>query len=229
MANGFGNSRGNADREAAEAAAVTSLHGTPFPVDRVVQSAPTGSWIGRYPGRTTRRDRPPEGLRYGNRSRRRRSRVCRRAGGSLPRPAMDRPRPPDRVLRRTRGGRPARYPPTYRSRLSESTRHRGPSCANTAHRDAFGEARLVAAILASACGWRDHHAVWHRPRCAANQTPVPLGGAQALVLSDDMGSNCRALGLRRNLEQTLRSAIGTKEFPWIRLMLLNIWSWQARR
>jgi hypothetical protein len=62
------------------------------------------------------------------------TRACRRADESLPRPATDRSRPPDPVLRRTRGGRLARDPPTCRSRLSGSTRRRRPSCASTGRR-----------------------------------------------------------------------------------------------
>jgi hypothetical protein len=58
-----------------------------------------------------------------------------RAGGSLPRLATGRWRPPDPVLRRTRGGRPAPDPLTHRSRLSELTRHHRPSCVSMAQRD----------------------------------------------------------------------------------------------
>ena len=51
-----------------------------------------------------------------------------------PKACNGRSRPPDRVLRRTRGGRPALDLPTCRSRLSGSTRHRRPSCASTGRR-----------------------------------------------------------------------------------------------
>jgi hypothetical protein len=126
-----------------------------FRVGRATRSGPTGSCIGRYPGRTTRRDRPPERLRFrplaGGHSVSKelltsdavskpaspQKAITRlpRAGGSLPRLATGRWRPPDPVLRRTRGGRPAPDPLTHRSRLSELTMHHRPSCVVMAQRD----------------------------------------------------------------------------------------------
>jgi hypothetical protein len=67
--------------------------------------------------------------------RRTRSRAFRRAGGSLPALAGSRSKLPGRALRRTRDGQSVPDPPTYGSRLSESTRRRRPCYANRVRRD----------------------------------------------------------------------------------------------